>query len=148
MKATLTQIIHRRMTDHYPEKLLEMQLSGEYTSYLQRMSEMIWGNWYLATEGQDISVGLELVRETLLHLFGASAFDYVETLLCTHFSVWHKALVDGGIARYEIMNILHLSVPLWSQFPIDADSEPHPELTNQLLELIRSYRIPSYQLTI
>lgn len=148
MKATLNQIIHRRMTDHYPERLLEMQQAGEYTGFLQHISEMIWSNWYLATQGDDITVGLELVRETLLRIFGASAFDYVETLLCNHFAQWHQALVDGGIARYEIINILQLSTPLLQQFPLHFDEEPNPILTDGLLNIIRSIRIPSYQLTI
>ncbi|WP_341836805.1 hypothetical protein WJU16_02795 [Chitinophaga pollutisoli] len=136
------------MTDHYPEKLLEMQQGGEYSGFLQHMSELIWSNWYLATQGEDISVGLELVRETLLRLYGASAFDYVETLLCTHFSQWHQALAEGGILRYEIINILQLSSVLWQQFPLHFDEEPNPMLTTGLLDIIRAIRIPSYQLTI
>ena len=140
MEGVLIDKLHSYLVRNNPDILITLSTEHKISTYLhQRVESLDNLPEILLAEGKPVYIVEEICMEALTRDLRPSKFGYLSSILHEEFESVYYDWLESGILTYEVINLLHVCMPVFNHFGFRDESEDNRALRNAIVGSIKEY---------
>lgn len=140
MQEVLIAKLNQYIADNNPDLLITLQQEGNISGYLREKVETIDLLMNeLLTSGTPAYIIEERSMDELTKELRPSKFNYLISILEEEFEADYYRLKEGGLFRYEVINLIEGCTPVFKTFGFTEENEADRHLRYAITGAVKEY---------